>query len=139
MLPDGDNRVRLRSGAQPDDPVPAIEIRFRVDDYTRAGWRHAERTMAHVFDRIGVVEGPSFQDDPEEYTGAGHIMGTVRMGTDPSRSVTDSTGKVHGTDGLYAAGSGLFPTGGTANPTLTVAALALRQAVHVDRALDRAG
>jgi choline dehydrogenase-like flavoprotein len=60
--------------------------------------------------------------------GVGHLMGTCRMGDDPATSVTDDTGRTHDHPNLYLAGSSLFPTTGTANPTLTLAALALRTA-----------
>ena len=63
--------------------------------------------------------------------GGGHLMGTTRMGNDPSRSVTDAIGRVHGFSNLYVAGSSLFPATSAANPTLTVVALALRLAEHL--------
>ncbi len=65
------------------------------------------------------------------YMGAGHIMGTYRMGTDRDQSVVDSFQRSHDHDNLYLVGSGTFPTGGTANPTLTIAALALRTAERI--------
>ena len=58
-------------------------------------------------------------------------MGTTRMGKDPSRSVTDAAGRVHGFSNLYVAGSSLFPAASAANPTLTIVALALRLAEHL--------
>ncbi len=58
----------------------------------------------------------------------GHHIGTARMGSDPRTSVVDADCKVHGVDGLYVAGSAVFPTSSQANPTLTVVALALRLA-----------
>ena len=61
-------------------------------------------------------------------TGGGHIMGTTRMGTSQSNSVVDRDCRVHGYDNLFVAGSSVFPTGGYANPTLTIIALALRLA-----------
>ena len=61
-------------------------------------------------------------------TGGGHIMGTTRMGTSQSNSVVDLDCRVHGYNNLLVAGSSVFPTGGYANPTLTVVALALRLA-----------
>ena len=64
-------------------------------------------------------------------SGAGHMIGTTRMGKDPSRSVTDDAGKVHGLSNLYVAGSSLFPAASAANPTLTIVALALRLAEHL--------
>lgn len=65
------------------------------------------------------------------YTGAGHIMGTYRMGANEKDSVVDSFQRSHDHDNLYLVGSGTFPTGGTANPTLTIAALALRTADRI--------
>jgi choline dehydrogenase-like flavoprotein len=61
-------------------------------------------------------------------------MGATRMSDDPRRGVVDAWGRVHGTANLYVAGSSVFPTGGWANPTLTIAALSLRTA---DRLADR--
>ena len=61
-------------------------------------------------------------------TGGGHIMGTTRMGTSHSNSVVDRDCRVHGYDNLFVAGSSVFPTGGYANPTLTILALSLRLA-----------
>lgn len=52
------------------------------------------------------------------------------MGRDAKTSVTDSFGRVYGFDNLYVAGSGLFPTEGSVNPTFTLQALALRTADH---------
>jgi choline dehydrogenase-like flavoprotein len=60
--------------------------------------------------------------------GGYHHMGTARMGISDKESVTDGDGRVHGVENLYIAGSALFPTGGWANPTLTIIALALRLA-----------
>ena len=60
--------------------------------------------------------------------GGGHIMGTTRMGTTVSNSVVDPDCRVHGYDNLFVAGSSVFPTGGYANPTLTIVALSLRLA-----------
>ena len=61
-------------------------------------------------------------------TGGGHIMGTTRMGASRSNSVVDADCRVHGYDNLFVAGSSVFPTGGYANPTLTIVALSLRLA-----------
>jgi choline dehydrogenase-like flavoprotein len=69
--------------------------------------------------------------------GGYHHMGTTRMGGDPATSVTDGQGRVHGIGNLYVAGSSLFPTGGWANPTLTIVALALRTADHISAELGR--
>ena len=63
--------------------------------------------------------------------GSHHLMGTTRMHADPREGVVDANCQVHGVDNLYVAGSSVFPTGGYANPTLTLVALALRLADHL--------
>ena len=55
-------------------------------------------------------------------------MGTTRMGTDPALSVVDANCRTHEVANLYIAGSSVFTTGGDANPTLTLVALAHRLA-----------
>jgi choline dehydrogenase-like flavoprotein len=64
-------------------------------------------------------------------------MGTYRMGTDAKTSVTDSYGRTWDHPNLWLTGSGLFPAVGTANPTLTIAALALRTAPEIANELGR--
>ena len=61
-----------------------------------------------------------------------HQMGGTRMSGDPKTGVVDADCRVHGYDNLYVAGSSVFPTGGWANPTLTIIAMSLRLAEHLD-------
>lgn len=63
----------------------------------------------------------------------GHHMGTTRMGNNPSESVVDANCKVHGISNLHIASSSVFTTNSHANPTLTIVALALRLADHLNR------
>lgn len=67
------------------------------------------------------------------WIGGYHHMGTTRMADDPADGVCDGFGRVHGVANLTITGSSLFPTSGWANPTLTIMALALRQAEHIAR------
>jgi choline dehydrogenase-like flavoprotein len=67
-----------------------------------------------------------------------HHLGTTRMHRDPTQGVVDANSKVHGVDNLFVTGGSVFTTGGFANPTLTVVALALRLAAHLDRQLRSA-
>ncbi len=67
--------------------------------------------------------------------GGGHVMGTTRMGSDVSSSVVDPECRVHGYENLFVAGSSVFPTVGSANPTLTIIALALRLSETLQRRL----
>ena len=71
----------------------------------------------------------------EGWAGAGHLMGTHRMGLDPCTSVVDGTQKAHGHPNLYLLGSGNWPSYATGNPTLTIAALALWTADTIQKRL----
>lgn len=62
---------------------------------------------------------------------ARHFMGTTRMSTDPKNGVVDSNCRVHGLANLFIASSSVFPTGGYANPTLSITALSLRLGEHL--------
>ena len=91
---------------------------------------------------MGSVEPAKWLSDPAKKwvtddlisahpLGGFHHMGTTRMASDPRHGVTDGWGRVYGIHNLHIAGSSLFPTGGWANPTLTLVALALRTADRV--------
>ncbi|MEL6293752.1 MAG: GMC family oxidoreductase [Pseudomonadota bacterium] len=68
----------------------------------------------------------------EHYGGYGlHHMGGTRMSAEPSNGVVDADCRIHGMANLFVASSSVFPTGGAANPTLTICALALRLADHL--------
>src|SRR4029079_14631645 len=55
-----------------------------------------------------------------------HVLGTLRMGSDPATSVVDPRGRFWDVDNLYAADGSVFPTSSGYNPTLTIIAVALR-------------
>ncbi len=67
--------------------------------------------------------------------GSFHHMRTTRMHEDPSRGVVDANCRLHGISNLYVAGSSVFPTTGTSNPTYTILALAFRLAGHLEAQL----
>jgi choline dehydrogenase-like flavoprotein len=66
----------------------------------------------------------------------GHACGTCRFGSDPSTAVLDTNNRVHDLDNLYVVDASFFPTSGGANPSLTVAANALRVAEHIAQKLS---
>jgi choline dehydrogenase-like flavoprotein len=66
-----------------------------------------------------------------------HHLGATRMSADASSGVVDADCKVHGMANLYVAGGSVFPTGGHANPTFTIVALALRLADRLKATLAR--
>jgi choline dehydrogenase-like flavoprotein len=70
-----------------------------------------------------------------QFQGAGHVLGTARMGRDARSAVVDADLRSFDHRNLFVAGSAVFPTGGAANPTLTIAALALRSVDAIKQSL----
>lgn len=62
----------------------------------------------------------------------GHMCGTLRFGNDPRKNVLDAFNRAHDLDNLYVVDASFFPTSGTINPSLTIAANALRVAKLID-------
>jgi len=137
--PDRNNRVTLSSAVDALG-LPRPKINYDISEYTKQGFVTAFRLKNLIFGKLGATEFTSvaagdpaafsmtIDGKPQQFTygGAGHVMGTYRMGKDPRTSVVDSWQRSHDHPNLYLVGSGTFPTVGTANPTLTLSALALR-------------
>jgi choline dehydrogenase-like flavoprotein len=134
QLPDPNSRVTV-SDRLDAIGVPRPQVTFAIDDYARRGLQAARDQFGAIFAAIGADR----VSHVEQVQGAGHIMGTHRMGSDAASSVTDSFGRTWDHPNLWLADSGLFPTTGTANPTLTIAALALRAAPEIVRDLGHSG
>jgi choline dehydrogenase-like flavoprotein len=133
QLPDPHNRVTLDPHETDIYGVPLPRIAYRLDAYLRAGLSAARAAHGEIFRRLGATEvhhGDAFE-------GAGHIIGTARMGSDPKSSVVDRELRSHDHPNLFIVGAAVFPTSATANPTLTIAALSLRAADHVKAQLAR--
>jgi glucose dehydrogenase len=148
--PDRDNRVTLSSSAKDALGLPRPRVSYNISDYTKQGFVAAFRMKQLIFKKLGVVHDFTTVDEedparfevmidgnkePFTYGGAGHVMGTYRMGDDPKTSVVDSWMRSHDHPNLYLVGSGTFPSVGTANPTLTLSALALRTADQIVKIL----
>lgn len=137
QLPDPANRVTL-SDKKDALGVPRPRISYRIDDYSKRTLAFGDSVARGIWKHLQDTAGATEVAAPEAgltYNGAGHPMGTMRMGTDPTRSVVDAHGRSHAHPHLWVVGSSVFPTGGTANPTLTLAALTLRSAEALASAL----
>jgi len=137
--PEHNNRVTL-SDRTDHLNIPRPRIAYDLSDYTKRGFVAAKRAADAIFAKLGATQytapapGPSqftFEGETFNYFGAGHIVGTYRMGVSKSVSVVDSNQRSWDHPNLYLVGSGTFPTVATGNPTLTIAALALRTAQSI--------
>lgn len=143
QAPNPDSRVTLdRSVDATGMPRVRLDWRLKDQDVETAAVL-VDALARHVASKgLGRVDpAPWLSDRPRQWTfdelvsdhpiGGYHHMGTTRMADDPRKGVTDGHGRVHGLDNLYVAGSSVFPTGGWANPTLTILALSLRTAERI--------
>jgi choline dehydrogenase-like flavoprotein len=144
QLPLSTNRVTLSSDFKDNLGLPRPQIAYDLDPYTRAGFAAANQAAQQIFKKMNAIDFTYFPAGPSVFTyegnqyllqGAGHVMGTYRMGSDPGTSVVDGTLRSHDHQNLYLLGSGVFPSVGTANPTLTIAALTLMAAEAILRTL----
>ena len=128
--PRKENRITLDPSTTDDHGNPVPRIHWRVDDRTKATLRRANRIQRAILDELGA--DVSWTVGPENTGPAFHHMGTTRMGTDPGESVVTSRMRAHDLENLGIASSSVFVTSGALNPTLTIAALALKAADHVE-------
>jgi len=132
------SRVTLSDRRRDALGVPLSRLDWRVGDVDVASvtsWlEHLDGELRR--DGLGgvIMPKPGWE---EGVIGGPHHMGTTRMAADPRRGVVDADCRVHSVDNLYVAGSSVFTTGGYANPTFTIVALALRLADHLRGELRR--
>jgi choline dehydrogenase-like flavoprotein len=137
QLPDPESRITL-SARRDALGVPRANIAWRTSELERETVRVLTAAVRSEFARLqlGTVEpAPWLNDSAAEWAKhvheGFHHMGATRMAPTPSRGVVDLHCRLHDADGLYLAGSSTFPASGFANPTLTIAALAIRLADHL--------
>jgi choline dehydrogenase-like flavoprotein len=124
QLPHPENRIVPAFDQLDPIGIPRPRIYYDLDEFVRRGMAEARQVSEQIFQAMGATH---IEHSPE-HQGAGHVMGTYRMGDDPRASVVNAEQRSHDHPNLFLLGSGVFPTVGTANPTLTIAALALRAA-----------
>jgi len=134
---DLDPEVKDRFGL----PVPRITKGNHPNDYAMYNW--FEKKLVEVVEAAGArhfVPGrlPGVHISPDaSMKGSAHIHGTVRMGTDPSKSVVDAYCRSHEVPNLWVVDSSIMPSNGGYNPTLTILANAYRVADHFVREAGR--
>jgi choline dehydrogenase-like flavoprotein len=112
----------------------AIDWRATDADYERLA--AGLRTISQLFAASDSVRYELEGIDTEGLRAAitpvgGHHIGTARMAESPETGVCNCNGEVFGVSGLFIAGAAAFPTSSSANPTLTLIALAFRLADYL--------
>ena len=138
QTPDPASRVTL---AQKMDALgmPLLRIDWRIGELERRSVLRLSDLIGSELRRAGLpehVRNRHLLDDTDwrsQFIDRAHPSGTTRMSASPKQGVVDRNCKVHEVDGLYIAGSSVFPTAGHANPTLMIVSLAIRLADWLKR------
>lgn len=131
--PQRGNRIELHPTELDKNGLPVPVLKYEMHTNSVAMQQHANGQTAAIYESLGgkvhvKTEGPVI---------GCHNMGTARMSASPDDGVTNRWGQVHGIPNLFVSDGSLFPTSGAPNPTLTIVALAIRQADHIQDAMTR--
>jgi choline dehydrogenase-like flavoprotein len=134
LQPDPDRRLTL---ADEKDALgmPRLKLDMRISDADFALYR---KTLGELGRQLLAARSGMLRinyDHREQWLKAmdwgNHHLGTTRMSDDPKQGVVNADSQVHGVPNLYVAGSSVFPTYGSSNPTLNLIALTLRLGDHL--------
>jgi choline dehydrogenase-like flavoprotein len=129
--PDPESRVTLSDRVDRlGTPIPRIN--WKINEPEERSVRTIGRLVQAEFKRLGLnelcLDDWLMRDEPLSFPDIAHPTGTTRMAASPKSGVVDPACQVHGVQGLFIAGSSVFPTSGHANPTHMIVAMAIRLA-----------
>ena len=137
-LPVATNRIDLDPTIRDVRGFPVARYTYKPHRHELAAAAHHGPRLAAILEAMGagwtsIVTSPGTAGGPggrttEHAPMSRHVMGTVRMGTDPATSVADAHGRLHHLENVVIADSSVFVTSSGYGPTLTLAALAARSA-----------
>ncbi len=133
-MPQATNRVTLSTSGVDQWGLPMAHVHF--DDHANDvamrtyAYEHAEA----LYESVGAVG--CHRTPPYPST---HNLGTCRMSEKPADGVVDRWGRAHDVPNLFVSDGSVFTTGASANPTLTIVALAIRQAEYLADQLRTGG
>ena len=125
-MPQEKNGVTLHATEKDQHGLPVPNVHF--DDHANddAMRDHAYERGSAVYDAVGAVK--TFRTPPYPST---HNLGTNRMSATARDGVVNEHGQTHDISNLFVSDGSQFTTGGAENPTLTIVALAIRQAEYI--------
>jgi choline dehydrogenase-like flavoprotein len=123
ILPWADNRVTL-SEEKDAFGLRVAHVNFDLYDNDKKLIEFGRKKVEEVMWAAGAEE-------VEQESRYAHLVGAARMGSDPASSVVDGFGRTHDIANLFVCDGSIFPTQGSANPGLTIQALAARTADYL--------
>ena len=127
-MPQESNRVTLNAEVKDQWGLPVANVHFDDHPNDIAMRNHAYRQGRAVYEAVGATR--TFPTPPYPST---HNLGTNRMSERPEDGVVNRWGQSHDIANLFVSDGSQFTTGAAENPTLTIVALAIRQADHIAR------
>jgi choline dehydrogenase-like flavoprotein len=122
-LPDEANRVGLDDSLTDSSGIPAPHLHYSISENSR---RLLNFNIQRAEESLRAAGAYRVESEGLMRFSGWHLLGTARMGTDPSTSVVDQWGRAHDVPNLYIVDGSVFVTSGGVNPTSTIAAIALR-------------
>ncbi|WP_462163505.1 GMC family oxidoreductase [Pseudoalteromonas xiamenensis] len=122
-LPERHNRIELDYQHLDKWGLPGIKVSYQLHDNTKKILKHGIDKAKEVFTAAGAKVNSAFA--PVKHAGW-HIMGTARMGSDPTTSIVNQHGQAHAVKNLFIVDSSIFITAGAVNPVATAQALTLK-------------
>jgi choline dehydrogenase-like flavoprotein len=123
ILPWADNRVTL-ADERDQFGIPIAYVTFNLHDNDKKLIKFGKEKTMEVMRAAGAVE-------VVQEARYAHLVGACRMGSDPRTSVVDKFGRAHDVPNLFVCDGSVMPTQGSANPGLTIQALAARTADYL--------
>jgi choline dehydrogenase-like flavoprotein len=129
-MPQETNRVTLNHAVKDQHglPVPNVHFDDHPNDVAMRNYGYQQGQL--LYESVGALS--SHRTPPYPAT---HNLGTARMSERPEDGVTNAYGRAHDVPNLFISDGSVFTTGAAANPTLTIVALAIRQAEHIVQSL----
>jgi choline dehydrogenase-like flavoprotein len=125
-MPQETNRVTLNADVSDQHGLPAPNVHFDDHPNDVAMREHGWAKGRALYEAVGAQAATRTPPYPST-----HNMGTCRMSARPQDGVVDAFGQAHDVSNLFVSDGSVFTTGAAANPTLTIVALAIRQAEHL--------
>jgi choline dehydrogenase-like flavoprotein len=132
-LPEAANRLTLSPTRKDPHGLACPDIHYDVGDYVRQGAEAAHAQLEHIGQLFGATEFKITTN----LNANNHIMGGTIMGSDPKDSVVDGDCRTHDHANLWLPGGGAMASASVVNTTLTMAALAIKSADSMSKALAR--
>lgn len=130
-MPQESNRITLHKTEKDQHGLPVPNVHYDNHPNDIAMRNHAYRQGAALYDAVGAVR--TFPTPPYPST---HNLGTNRMSAKAEDGVVNRWGQTHDIPNLFVSDGSVFTTGAAENPTLTIMALALRQADYIARQMS---